>query len=101
MKLAEAKGALVEQVLPDSPAARAGLRGGDRQIQVQGRPVAVGGDVITRIEDYDVRAFEDILSYLGKRGEVGQRVTLTIIRDGKTQTLAVTLGRRPLTVEPQ
>jgi 2-alkenal reductase len=101
MKLAEAKGALVENVLPDSPALEAGLRGGDHQIQVQGRPVAVGGDVIIRIEDYDVRTFEDILSYLGERGEVGQKVTLTIIRDGKTQTLSVTLGRRPLTPQLQ
>ncbi len=101
MKLAEAKGALVENVLPDSPALKAGLRGGDRQIQVQGRPVRVGGDVIIRIEDYDVRTFEDLLSYLGERGEVGQQVTLTIIRDGKTQTLPVTLGRRPLTPQSQ
>jgi len=101
MKLAEAKGALVENVLPDSPALKAGLRGGDHQIQVQGRPVTVGGDVIIRIEDYDVRTFEDLLSYLGERGEVDQQVTLTIIRDGKTQTLPVTLGRRPLTPQPQ
>jgi S1-C subfamily serine protease len=101
MKLAEAKGALVETVLPDSPALKAGLRGGDHQIQIQGRPVTVGGDVIIRIENYDVRTFEDLLSYLGKQGEVGQQVTLTIIRDGKIQTLPVTLGRRPLTPQSQ
>jgi S1-C subfamily serine protease len=101
MKLAEVKGALVETVLADSPALRAGLRGGDHQIQVQGRPVTVGGDVIIRIENYDVRTFEDLLSYLGEYGEVGQRVTLTIVRDGKTQALPVTLGRRPLTPQLQ
>jgi 2-alkenal reductase len=97
MDLPEAKGALVEQVIPGSPAEKAGLRGGNRDIQVMGRPVTVGGDVIIRIADHDVRRFEDVLSYLSKHGEVGQPVNLTVIRDGQTKTLTVTLGRRPPT----
>jgi 2-alkenal reductase len=97
MDLPEAKGALVEQVIPGSPAEKAGLRGGNRDIQVMGRPVTVGGDVVIRIDDYDVRRFEDVLSYLSKHGEVGQPVNLTVIRDGQAKTLTVTLGRRPPT----
>ncbi len=101
MNLPEAKGALVESVLPDSPAEKAGLRGGSRNVQFEsiGRPVAIGGDVIIRIDDQEVRRFDDVLSYLTRR-EVGQKVDLTIIRDGETQTVTVTLGRRPSTSQP-
>lgn len=99
MDLPGVKGALIIQVVPDSPAEKAGLRGGSREVQVMGQPLRVGGDVITRIDDYEVRRFDDVLSYLSRRGEVGQQVELTIIREGRTQTITVTLGERPSTAE--
>lgn len=99
MDLPGVKGALIIQVVPDSPAEKAGLRGGSREVQVMGQPLMVGGDVITRIDDYEVRRFDDVLSYLSRRGEVGQEVELTIIREGRTQTNTVTLGERPSTAE--
>jgi 2-alkenal reductase len=97
MDLPEAKGALVIRVVPGGPAEEADLRGGDHDIQVQGRPVTVGGDVIIGIDDYEIRRFDDILSYLSRRTEAGQEVDLTIIRDGKTETVTLTLGERPST----
>jgi S1-C subfamily serine protease len=99
MDLPEVKGALVIRVIPDSPADRAGLRGGEREIQVLGQPLTIGGDVIVRIEDYEVRRFDDILSYLSRRAEAGQEVELTIIRDGQTQTVTLILGERPSVTE--
>jgi len=99
MDLPEAKGALVIRVIPGGPADEAGLRGGDQDIELMGRPVTVGGDVIVRIGDYDVHRFDDLLSYLSRRGEVGQEVELTIIRDGNTETLMITLGERPAVSE--
>lgn len=95
MNLPEARGALVIEVVPNSPAANAGLRGGTRDIEVLGRPVTIGGDVIIGIDDTVVRRFDDILAYLSRKGSVGQQVTLTIIRDGQTQTLSATLAKRP------
>ena len=95
MDLPEASGALVIGVIPDSPADDAGLRGGDREVQVFGQPITVDGDVIVVIDDFEVRRFDDILSYLSRRGEVGQAVELTIIRDGEMQMVTVTLGERP------
>ena len=101
MDLSEARGALVIGVIPDSPADEAGLRGGNREIQVMGQPVMVGGDVIVGIEDFDVRRFDDILSYLSRLGTVGERVDLTVIRDGRTQTITVLLAERPSNIVPR
>jgi 2-alkenal reductase len=95
MDLPEAKGALVIRVVPGGPADDADLRGGDHDIQVMGRPVTVGGDVIIGIQDYEIRRFDDILSYLSRRTVAGQEVDLIIIRDGKTETVTLTLGERP------
>jgi 2-alkenal reductase len=99
MNLSEAKGALVIRVVPNSPAEKAGLRGGNSEVDVMGQPVIVGGDVIVRIEESEVRHFDDILSYLSRNGEVGATVDLTIIRAGRTETLMVTLGERPSTTD--
>jgi 2-alkenal reductase len=100
MGLPEAKGALVIRVIPGGPAAEAGLQGGEREVEVLGRPLTLGGDVVVRIDDYEVSRFDDLLSYLSRRTEVGQAVQLTIIRDGETQTVTVTLGQRPAAVAP-
>lgn len=96
MGLSQARGALVIEVIAGSPGARAGLRGGDTPLTLpDGRSTLIGGDVIIGIEDEEVRIFDDLISYLSRRGEVGQRVTLVIIRGGETQNLDVTLGPRP------
>ena len=46
-------GALVESVSPGSPAAKAGIKGGDRQVTVQGQQFTVGGDVIVEGRQHD------------------------------------------------
>jgi len=96
MDLPEAKGALVSEVISGSPADDADLRGSSRNFELaDGQVVKIGGDVIIAIDDEKVDAFDDLLSFLSRRGEVGQTVTLTIIRNGKEQTLDVVLGARP------
>jgi len=89
------RGVLISEVQPGSAAAAAGLRGGDREATVKGRSVVVGGDIITAIDGERVRIFEDLVAYLVSSTEVGQDVTLTIIRDGEQMEVLVTLGQRP------
>ncbi len=88
-------GVLVVDVTKDGPADRAGLRGSDKQVEINGHTLRVGGDVIVRIDDQEVRRFDDLLSYLFEETHVGQKVQLTVLREGGTQELSVTLQERP------
>jgi S1-C subfamily serine protease len=89
------RGALVEEILPNSPAETAGLKGSSQQITIDGQSENVGGDVITAIDNQPVNEMSDIIAYLARSAQVGQKVALTIIRDGTQQTLDVTLAARP------
>ena len=89
------RGALVVEVVPESPADKAGLHGSDRQVEIEGQKVSVGGDVIVAIDGQPVKEFDDVVAYLARHTEVGQTVTLTLLRQGKEETVRVTLAARP------
>jgi len=89
------RGILVGTINPNTPADKAGLHGSDKETEIQGVKVKVGGDVIIRIDGQDLRRFEDLVSYLARSTVVGQEVKLDIIRDGKEQTVPVKLEARP------
>jgi len=91
------QGVFVSEVVAGGPAAQAGLRGAGRgsEQEVNGDPYPVGGDIIIKIDGRNVAAGDDIIEYLATDTEVGQTVTLTILRDGQEQQLEVTLGARP------
>ncbi len=96
MKLdAGQRGALVEEVLPNSPAEKAGLKASNQQTAINGQNVNVGGDVITAIDNQPILQMDDLIAYLARSTKVDQKVTLTILRDGKQQTIDVTLAARP------
>ena len=52
------------------------------------------GDIIVAIDDAAEQDMDDLIVYLADRS-VGQRVTLTVLRDGRRQRIQVTLGERP------
>lgn len=97
MGLSEARGALVGAVLrADTPAGKAGLRGGDTDfVSRDGQPMQIGGDVIIGIEDEDINNFNDLISFLSRKGEVGVPTLIRIIRDGQELELEIVLGSRP------
>ncbi len=96
---ADQRGVLISEVVVDSPSEQAGLRGADEQVQIEGFDVGVGGDVIVGIDDVAVQKFNGLVTYLARSTEVGQTVTLTILRDGEEETVAVTLAARPAVEE--
>ena len=91
------QGVLVGSVVSSGPADKAGIRGGTRRTQVDGESVTVGGDIIVAVDDVKVNSFDDMVGYLARQTSVGQQVALTVLRDGRQQRIAVTLGERPAT----
>ena len=87
-------GVLVESVQSNSPAEQAGLQGGTNSVTIGGQQVMTGGDVITAIDGQTVTGMTDLLSAL-QQSTVGQKVTLTIMRNGQQQDVSVTLAARP------
>jgi S1-C subfamily serine protease len=93
--LGEPRGFLVIEVAPGGPADGAGVQGGDTPMQLNGREIPLGGDVVLAINDRDVRKIDDVLGYLQQATQIGETVTLTVWRDGQIIEIDVTLGARP------
>jgi serine protease Do len=81
--LPDATGAIVSQVTPDSPAGHAGLKGGDVLRELNGNKIVNGG------------ALQVAVSQIAP----GKSITLGILRDGKPQTINVTVGEYHATTE--
>lgn len=95
MKLPETRGAYFAEIVPDGPAAKAGLRGADDSAAIDQRPVEIGGDVVLAIDGQPVNSFDDLLIYIALQTQPGQEVNLTILRDGKPVDVKITLEERP------
>jgi 2-alkenal reductase len=88
-------GALVIEVTPGGPAANAGLQASNQTATINGQNVPVGGDVIVAINGQSVKQFDDLSTYLFYNTSIGQTVNLTVLRNGKEQTVKVTLDALP------
>ncbi len=80
------KGVVVQEVLPDSPAARAGIRGLSRNFE--GRLVL--GDIIVGVDEHKILDYDDLYNTLDAY-RVGDRVALKIRRGRKTRTVKIRL----------
>jgi S1-C subfamily serine protease len=88
-------GALVREVVPGSPANKAGLIGSSKEVTIYGSEALVGGDIITAIDSSPISDFEDLVAFLARYTNVGTEITLSILRDGESIELDLTLGARP------
>ena len=88
------QGAYIDGVVPDGPAAEAGLQGSSGTRQVDGFDIAVGGDVVIEVDGQHVADFSDMLVDIAFKNP-GDVIELTILRDGQRQRVTVELGARP------
>jgi putative serine protease PepD len=82
---ANGDGAQIQQVTSDGPSADAGLEAGDIVTKVDGQSVAGANDVAAAIED----------------NKPGDKVDVTVRRNGSDHTISVTLGKRPDQLQAQ
>jgi serine protease Do len=78
--LSDSRGALVQTVEPGLPASKAGIQPGDVIVEADGHPIANNRQLI------------DYISYQ----PVGNKINLTVIRDGKRKTLTASTIERNL-----
>jgi len=99
LKLATDKGVLVNEVVEDGPADKAGIEGGDSETTIEGARVSLGGDVITAIDGEPVASMEDVIDAVDA-AEPGDKMEVTVMHDdGEEDTVTVTLGVRPDSLE--
>jgi serine protease Do len=77
--LPDENGALVDDVMPNGPAAKAGVKYGDAIVAFNDKPVMDGHSLQLAVSDC----------------APGSAATLKVIRNGKTKTISVTLGELP------
>ena len=89
------KGAAVVSVVDNSPADKGGVRGQLIREDVGGNQVVRSGDIVTKIDSQPVKSMDDVISYLDESKQVGDKVTLTINREGQNLEVPITLEERP------
>lgn len=81
----EGEGVLVNEVIDDSPAARAGIE---------------AGDVILRVNDRAINGPDDVRNAL-RKADPGDKLSVTVLRDHAERTFEVTLGDPPPGRQPR
>jgi S1-C subfamily serine protease len=87
------EGLLVEQATKGSPAANAGIHGGDKVAQAGMRRIMIGGDVIVGMDGQKVSNQFDVNVILNRK-RPGDTVTVTLYRGAKKLDIPVKLGER-------
>ena len=80
-------------VTPGGPAATAGLKGGTNATNIQG--LYSGGDLIIAVDGRPVQVYGDVISYIFLNKSPGDKIILSVIRNGTQQEVTLTLGKRP------
>jgi serine protease Do len=84
------RGVLIVDVQAGGPAAKAGLRGSTKTVNIGGTPTPIGGDIITGADGKTIKEFEDLTAYTFLNKKIGDTMQVTYLRDGKSQTTTVT-----------
>jgi len=94
LKLKVERGAMIAEVVKGGPADKAGLRGGTRRIEVGNTIVIVGGDVIVKADQLQIKTNEELIRYIREK-KPGDTVSLQVFRKNRPEEVRLKLGERP------
>ena len=86
-------GVYILNVTPGGPADKAGIKAGTKDTSIPN--LKAGGDIITTIDGHPVVTYDELLSYLLTNKSPGDTAVLTVLRNGQTMDITITLGKRP------
>jgi S1-C subfamily serine protease len=92
--LGDARGIYVSDVRPNSPSSGV-FQGTDGEVTINGTEVEVGGDVIVAMDGTPIPTNAALSSFLALETRPRDTVDVEVIRDGRRQTVELTLGSRP------
>jgi S1-C subfamily serine protease len=98
LKLSVEEGVLVNEVVKGGPADQAGIKGGDTSATIEGANFRLGGDIITAVNGKRVSGMEEVINVVNAASP-GDKMELSIDRDGQAKEITVTLGVRPASTE--
>jgi S1-C subfamily serine protease len=93
-RLKSPAGVALTEVRPSTPAAKANLKAATGEQSLDGQTYPTGGDVVTEIDGRAVTSAAELQSAIDAH-KPGDAIALTVIRDGDTRTVRVTLATRP------
>ena len=94
LKIKVERGAMIAAVEKGGPADKAGLKGGNQRVQVGNMIVIVGGDIVVKADQHDVKTHDELIRYIREK-KPGDTILLNVFRKGKFEEVKVTLGERP------
>ena len=94
LKINVERGAMIAAVEKGGPADKAGLKGGNQRVQVGNMIVIVGGDIVVKADQHDVKTNDELIRYIREK-KPGDTILLNVFRKGKFEEVKVTLGERP------
>lgn len=98
--LASQRGAYLNTIIPNGPAAAAGLQGSTDTTRLDGFTVPVGGDVVVAIDGEPTADFDQLLNQIAFKTP-GDEVVFTLLRNGSQIERTVMLEGRPDLTEAQ
>lgn len=93
LKLPVQQGLLIERVAPRSPAAQAGVHGGDRVVLAGLQRLVIGGDILVAVDGRDVQSELDLNVILNQK-RPGEAIRLSLYRGNQKMDTSVTLGEQ-------
>ena len=92
------EGVIVQSVVPDGPADKAGLEAGGTSATINGEQVRLGGDIITEVDGEKVKSMDELVELI-QGSKPGDKLELKFLRDGDEKTADVTVGTQPKSPE--
>jgi S1-C subfamily serine protease len=94
LKLKIERGAMISEVVKGGPADKAGLKGGNQKVQVGNMIVLMGGDIVVKADQKEVKTNDELIHYIREK-KPGDTVLLKVFRKDSLIDVKVTLGERP------